>query len=108
MDDVPHLGGLSAHPGQARPAVGDFNTTMSYYKGRSHKLSLELYYKGTWYDVGTGYFALSTTGRTSITLTGPHDTGYKMRVRSSYVNGHSGDSVNSTTHGSWKYFIFTT
>ena len=84
-----------------------FNTTMSYYKGRSHKLSLELYYKGTWYDVGWDYFKLSTSGRTSVTLNGTHDTGYKMRVRSSYVNGSSGDSVNSTTHGSWKYFIFT-
>ncbi|MGW8883099.1 Ig-like domain repeat protein [Streptomyces sp. NPDC055749] len=84
-----------------------FSTGMSYYKGRSHLLSLQLYYKGTWYDVGSDYFKLGTSGRTYITLTGPHDTGYKMRVRPSYVNGYSGDSVNSTTHGSWKYFIFT-
>lgn len=84
-----------------------FNTAMSYYKGRAHKLSLELYYQGTWYDVGQQYFALSTGGRTSVRLDGTHDTGYKMRVRASYVNGSSGDSVNSTTHGSWKYFIFT-
>lgn len=33
--------------------------------------------------------------------------GYRMRVRSSYYNGTSGDNVNSTTHGDWKYFIFT-
>ncbi|MFD4855891.1 hypothetical protein [Streptomyces atratus] len=31
----------------------------------------------------------------------------RMRMRSSYVNGSSGDNVNSTTHGAWKYFIFT-
>ena len=33
--------------------------------------------------------------------------GYRMRVRSSYCNGTSGDNVNSTTRGDWKYFIFT-
>lgn len=30
-----------------------------------------------------------------------------MRLRSSYVNGFSGDIVNSTTRGAWKYFCFT-
>ncbi|MFD9428392.1 MULTISPECIES: hypothetical protein [unclassified Streptomyces] len=84
-----------------------FTTTMSYYPGRSHKLSLELYYQGKWYDAGQQYFGLGTNGKSIVTLTGPHETGYKMRVRASYVNGSSGDSVNSTTHGSWKYFIFT-
>jgi hypothetical protein len=28
-------------------------------------------------------------------------------VRSSYINSSSGDTVNSTTHGAWKYFVFT-
>ncbi|WP_124268884.1 Ig-like domain repeat protein [Streptomyces sp. ADI96-02] len=84
-----------------------FTTTMSYYQGRTQRLSLQLYYQGTWYDAGQEYFALGTSGRSAITLQGPHETGYKMRMRSSYVNGASGDSVNSTTHGAWKYFIFT-
>lgn len=84
-----------------------FTNTMTYYPGRSHKLSLELYYQGKWYDAGQQYFRLGTGGKSIVTLTGPHETGYKMRVRASYVNGSSGDSVNSTTHGSWKYFIFT-
>jgi hypothetical protein len=42
-----------------------------------------------------------------VQLGGTHETGYRMRVRSSYYNGTSGDNVNSTTHGDWKYFIFT-
>jgi hypothetical protein len=42
-----------------------------------------------------------------VTLGGTHETGYRMRLCSSYVNGSSGDTVNSTTHGAWKYFYFT-
>lgn len=85
----------------------DFTTSMTYYKGRAQRLSLELYYNGKWYDAGQQYFALGSNGKSVVTLTGPHETGYKMRVRSSYVNSSSGDTVNSTTHGAWKYFIFT-
>ncbi|QKW25834.1 Ig-like domain repeat protein [Streptomyces seoulensis] len=84
-----------------------FTTTMSYYPGRRHQLSLELYYQGKWYDAGSQYFGLGGNGKSAVTLTGPHDTGYRMRVRASYVNGTSGDTVNSTTHGAWKYFYFT-
>ncbi|MFI5744882.1 YncE family protein [Streptomyces sp. NPDC051644] len=84
-----------------------FSTTMSYYKNRSHKLSLQFYYQGKWYDAGSQYFKLGTNGKSIVTLTGTHDTGYRMRVRASYVNDTSGDTVNSTTSGAWKYFIFT-
>ncbi|MFF2007467.1 Ig-like domain repeat protein [Streptomyces sp. NPDC058195] len=84
-----------------------FTTSMTYYKNRAHKLSLQLNYQGKWYDAGSDYFKLGTGGKTIITLQGPHDTGYRMRVRASYVNGSSGDTVNSTTHGAWQYFYFT-
>ncbi|WP_328920500.1 Ig-like domain repeat protein [Streptomyces sp. NBC_00208] len=84
-----------------------FTTTMTYYKNRSQKLSLEIYYQGKWYDAGWEYFKLGTSGKSVVTLGGTHDTGYRMRMRSSYVNNSSGDNVNSTTHGAWKYFIFT-
>lgn len=84
-----------------------FTTTMSYYQGRKHKLSLELYYQGKWYDAGSQFFKLGGNGKSAVTLEGPHDTGYRMRVRASYVNGTSGDTVNSTTNGAWKYFYFT-
>ncbi|MFE3718442.1 WD40 repeat domain-containing protein [Streptomyces cyaneofuscatus] len=85
----------------------DFTTNMTYHKGRKHLLTLQLNYQGTWYDAGQQYFALGSSGKSIVMLEGPHETGYKMRVRTSYVNGSSGDSVNSTTHSAWKYFIFT-
>lgn len=85
-----------------------FTTTMTYYKGRAQRLNLEFSYQGRWYDGGSQYFALGTNGKSVVTLTGTHETGFRMRVRSSYVNGSSGDTVNSTTYGAWKYFSFTT
>ncbi|WP_158715974.1 hypothetical protein [Streptomyces sp. NRRL B-24720] len=36
-----------------------------------------------------------------------HDTGYRMRMRSSHVDASSGGTVNSTTRGAWKYFVST-
>ncbi|MGW3654253.1 Ig-like domain repeat protein [Streptomyces sp. NPDC005151] len=84
-----------------------FTTTMTYYKNRAQKLDLEIYYQGKWYDGGSKYFKLGTDGKSVVTLGGTHETGYRMRLRSSYVNGSSGDTVNSTTHGAWKYFCFT-
>ncbi|WNI23919.1 Ig-like domain repeat protein [Streptomyces sp. ITFR-16] len=84
-----------------------FTTKMSYHKNRSFRLAMQFYYQGTWYDAGSQYFKLGTGGKTDVTLTGTHDTGYRMRIRASYLDGSSGDNVNTTTHGAWKYFIFT-
>ncbi|MFD3453737.1 Ig-like domain repeat protein [Streptomyces sp. NPDC058691] len=84
-----------------------FTTTMTYYKNRSQRLNLEVYYQGKWYDGGSEYFSLGANGKSVVTLTGTHETGLRMRLRSSYVNGSSGDTVNSTTYGAWKYFYFT-
>ena len=84
-----------------------FTTSMTYYNNRAQRLSLQLYYNGRWYDAGSEYFKLGTDGKSVVTLGGEHETGYRMRVRASYVNGSSGDSVNSTTDGAWKYFYFT-
>ncbi|MCH0557140.1 MULTISPECIES: hypothetical protein [Streptomyces] len=42
-------------------------------------------------------------------ITGTHsqDVGWHFRVRSSYIDWSSGDHMNSTTHGPWKYVTFT-
>lgn len=85
----------------------DLTTNMTYHKGRAHLLTLQFNYQGTWYDNGQQFFPLGSSGKSVVMLEGPHETGYKMRVRTSYINGSSGDSVNSTTHSAWKYFIFT-
>ncbi|MEV6166293.1 Ig-like domain repeat protein [Streptomyces sp. NPDC052052] len=82
-------------------------TTMSYYKGRSQRLELQIYYQGKWYDGATEYFKLGTSGKSIVNLGHSGQSGIRARVRSSYINDGSGDSVNSTTHGAWKYFVFT-
>lgn len=84
-----------------------FTTKMSAYPGRKQRLTFQVYYSGHWYDAGSDYFALSSAGLSQVRLEGTHDTGWRFRARSSYVNGSSGDTVNSTTHGAWKYFTFT-
>ncbi|MFI1293750.1 YncE family protein [Streptomyces sp. NPDC020792] len=84
-----------------------FTTTMNYYPGRKQRFQLQVYYQGTWYDSGHEYFALSAKGKSSVSLEAPGTSGIRARMRSSYINGSSGDTVNSTTHGAWKYFTFT-
>ncbi|MFF8861825.1 YncE family protein [Streptomyces sp. NPDC015139] len=84
-------------------------TKMSYYKGRKQKFEFEVYYQGKWYPGEPDYFAVRADGVSRVQITGNHgqDVGWRFRVRSSYINGSSGDTVNSTTHGAWKYFTFT-
>ncbi|MER7486907.1 Ig-like domain repeat protein [Streptomyces sp. NPDC126497] len=84
-----------------------FTTTMSHYKGRNQRLQLQIHYAGAWRDAGSEYFALDAKGKSVVRLEAPGDSGIRARMRSSYVNGSSGDTVNSTTHGAWKYFTFT-
>ncbi|MER5214952.1 Ig-like domain repeat protein [Streptomyces sp. NPDC002838] len=82
-------------------------TTMNYYSGRKQRLQLQVYYQGSWYDSGSEYFALATNGKSAVSLDAPGESGIRARMRSSYINGSSGDTVNSTTHGAWKYLTFT-
>ncbi|SFE76290.1 YncE family protein [Streptomyces mirabilis] len=84
-----------------------FTTTMNYYTGRKQRFQLQVYYQGSWYDSGSEYFALGTNGKSAVRLAAAGESGVRARMRSSYINGSSGDSVNSTTHGAWKYFTFT-
>ncbi|MEU1618223.1 Ig-like domain repeat protein [Streptomyces sp. NPDC005722] len=82
-------------------------TTMSYYKNRKQRFELQVYYQGKWYSSGSQYFKLATNGKSAVRLGAPGEAGIRARMRSSYVNGSSGDNVNSTTYGSWKYLYFT-
>ncbi|MBV2354757.1 Ig-like domain repeat protein [Streptomyces sp. J2-1] len=84
-----------------------FTTTMTYYKGRRQSFDLQVYYQGSWYDSGSEYFALGSDGRSAVRLEAPGESGIRARMRSSYYNVTSGDNVNSTTHGAWKYVYFT-
>ena len=82
-------------------------TTMTYYKGRQQRFDLQVYYQGTWYSSDSEYFALATNGKSAVSLGAPGESGIRARMRSTYVNGSSGDNVNSTTYGAWKYLYFS-
>ncbi|MEV5434967.1 Ig-like domain repeat protein [Streptomyces sp. NPDC052682] len=81
-------------------------TTMTPYPGRTQLLQVQVYSGGVWQTTAKQYFTLDSAGKSVVTLTGTPPTGYRFRVRDSYISG-SGDSVNTTTYGSWKYFTFT-
>ncbi|MFF3173930.1 Ig-like domain repeat protein [Streptomyces sp. NPDC057900] len=82
-------------------------TTMTYYKGRKQRLDLQVYSGGKWYSAGSEYFPLGTNGKSAVRLGAPGKSGIKARMRPVYVNASSGDTVNSTTFGSWKYLYFS-
>ncbi|MFL1901966.1 YncE family protein [Streptomyces tauricus] len=84
-----------------------FTTTMNYYTGRKQRFEVQVYHQGSWYTTGSEYFALGTSGVSVVTLEAPGESGIRARIRSSYINSSSGDTVNSTTHGAWKYITFT-
>jgi hypothetical protein len=82
-------------------------TAMTYYPGRMQRFDLQAYYDGSWHTLAQEYFTLGTDGKSAVDLGAPGEAGVKARMRSVYVNGSSGDSVNSTTYGSWKYLYFS-
>ncbi|MET8326818.1 Ig-like domain repeat protein [Streptomyces sp. NPDC005181] len=82
-------------------------TTMTYYKGRQQRFDLQVYSGGKWYSADSEYFALGTSGKSAVSLEAPGRSGIRARMRSVYVNGSSGDNVNTTTYGSWKYLYFS-
>ncbi|MGW3498177.1 Ig-like domain repeat protein [Streptomyces sp. NPDC001020] len=82
-------------------------TTMTYYKGRKQRFDLQAYYDGGWHSLGSEYFPVGTNGKSAVSLEAPGQSGIKVRMRSAYINGSSGDTVNSTTYGAWKYLYFS-
>ncbi|MFD4603880.1 Ig-like domain repeat protein [Streptomyces sp. NPDC058464] len=82
-------------------------TTMTYYPGRAQRFDLQVYYQGSWYSTDSEYFPVSSNGKSAVQLGAPGESGIRARVRSVYVNGTSGDTVNSTTYGAWKYLYFS-
>ncbi|MEV0740332.1 Ig-like domain repeat protein [Streptomyces sp. NPDC050549] len=82
-------------------------TTMTYYPNRQERLDLQVYYDGRWYDSDSEYFGLGTSGKVAVNLGAPGQSGIKARIRAAYINGSSGDNVNSTTYSDWKYIYFS-
>ncbi|MGW0574451.1 YncE family protein [Streptomyces sp. NPDC002920] len=82
-------------------------TSMTYYPGRQARFDLQVYYQGSWYSADSEYFPVASNGKSPVTLEAPGEAGIRARMRSVYVNGSSGDNVNSTTYGAWKYLYFS-
>lgn len=82
-------------------------TTMTYHPGRQQRFDLQVYYQGRWYAADSEYFPLGTNGKSAVSLEAPGESGIRVRMRSAYINGGSGDTVNSTTYGAWKYLYFS-
>ncbi|AXE87308.1 Ig-like domain-containing protein [Streptomyces sp. Go-475] len=83
------------------------NTTMSMYPGREYQFQVQRYADGSWHTTTSEYFALDSYGKDSVTLTGTPPIGPRFRIRASYIDPTSGDNVNTTTYGTWKYLTFT-
>ncbi|MFE0101818.1 YncE family protein [Streptomyces sp. NPDC059009] len=84
------------------------STKMTYYKGRKQRFEIQVYGDDrAWHATGSEYFKLGPDGTSVVRLEAPGRSGIRARIRSSYVNGTSGDNVNSTTHGAWQYLNFT-
>ncbi|MFF4504735.1 YncE family protein [Streptomyces sp. NPDC001401] len=84
-----------------------YDTTMTPYPNRKYKAEVQGYYDGAWRSTHSEYLVLGSGGTDTLELTGTPPTGVRFRIRSSYIDTTSGDNVNSTTYGTWKYFIFT-
>ncbi|MFG1995844.1 WD40 repeat domain-containing protein [Actinoplanes sp. NPDC048988] len=84
-----------------------FSTTMTPYPGRKERLQFEVLRNGKWAAWRNVDVKLSAAGKAAYTLTGAHTTGVRYRVRAAYLRGTSGDTVNATTYGAYRYFTFT-
>ncbi|NUP20670.1 MAG: Ig-like domain repeat protein [Streptomyces sp.] len=83
------------------------NTSMTMYPGRKYQFQIQQFYSGAWHTTAAEYFALDRYGKDSVQLDDNPPTGVRFRIRSSYIDTKSGDNVNATTYGGWKYFTFT-
>ncbi|MFD8210061.1 Ig-like domain repeat protein [Streptomyces sp. NPDC059695] len=88
----------------ADPLVTAWNNP---YPGRKTKYELQVWYSGAWRTGAEDYVRLNGGGMAYIAFDGDGAAGVRARIRTSYVDGTSGDDVNTTFHGAWKYFNFT-
>lgn len=83
-----------------------FTVKMTAHPGRSQHFVVQKYSGGKWKNWPSDYFRLDGSGWSGIDLVGTFEAGSKFRVRSEYVRGNAGDTVNYTTYGAWRYLTF--
>jgi len=84
-----------------------FTTTMTAHPKRKQRLQFEVLSGGKWKPWRNVDAAVGSNGKSYYTLAGAHPVGVRYRVRPAYLPGTSGDNVNATTYGVYRYFIFT-
>ncbi|MEV5974608.1 Ig-like domain repeat protein [Streptomyces sp. NPDC051921] len=77
------------------------------YPGRATRLDFQVWYAGAWRSGASDFFTLDRYGKSYVSIDGDGAAGYRFRIRSAYIDGASGDNVNATAYGPWKYFNFT-
>ncbi|WP_436525361.1 hypothetical protein [Actinoplanes sp. HUAS TT8] len=80
-----------------------FTTSMTGAANRHVYVQLQRYVKGKWQTWDSRYFDATDT----MYVTGSGLTGTRLRVRTAYVKGSSGDSLNTSTWAPYQYFTFT-
>ncbi|MBO3740535.1 YncE family protein [Actinoplanes flavus] len=84
-----------------------FIHTVAPYPNRTLRTVVQYYSGGKWKTWRIVTTKVSTTGRATLTVAGTYKAGVKWRARGEYVYGTSGDKVNYTTAGTWRYYTFT-
>ncbi|MFB7539000.1 Ig-like domain repeat protein [Streptomyces zaomyceticus] len=94
---------------QSYHQTGDVKVTAwnNPYPGRMTKYEVQVWYAGAWRTGSEDYVRLNSGGMAYILFDGAGAEGVRARVRTAYVDGTSGDNVNTTVHGAWKYFNIT-
>lgn len=80
-----------------------FSTSMTSGGSRKVYVQVQIYSKGKWKNLDTNYFKATDL----LYISGSGLTGNKLRVRTAYVRGTSGDSLNTTTWTAYQYFTYT-
>jgi hypothetical protein len=81
--------------------------TMTPYPGRKVRTIFQVWSGGKWTLWSGRYTKLSSAGKASFTFATGAKVGKRFRVRAEYLRGSSGDTVNYTSAGAWKYFTYT-
>jgi hypothetical protein len=79
-----------------------FTNAMNNGSQRLVYVQLQRYSKGKWRDYDRGYFNADEI----LYLPGNGLTGAKLRIRTAYIKGGSGDSLNSSFWTPYQYFTF--
>ncbi len=84
-----------------------FTTAIPPYPNRHAYLMIEVFTGTEWKLWQAAFVPLNSTGKGYAELKGTHVAGVKYRVRAAYLWTKSGDAVNYTNYGAYKYFTFT-